>query len=530
MAWSSGKSFADMVKTNLVPEPSATPESPTQQKNSAHPVKNNEKKTTTKATATTVPFSIFAPSFPPPDGHPSTAGSTGRSRTPSQGSHHSHQSEPSPTTSPTTARVNAWHKPLKLEQATTGGVHAVDVAHASTAAPGGQRGTGLTSSSTSTTASTMSSATYTNDTTSSSTSTTFPSRQKSDGSTSPMITASARGTSADASLQADIAPLERSHYYYAGRHGNTKGTSTHHSMSTATHRSTGTGTQDHVMGWREQGTSTEYPWVPQRDQSTSTRSQHYNKHTHHNNHNDHAKENNKDNPWRRMVMAATSAAQERERIEQGVHPGRTTATTTSAHPPHLHQQRQQPQQQYHQQHQQQYYRSQHSQEYTTTGRGRDYSVIKDTCQELTFELRSFGAYVMAVDQQVSCVLEEGWGTFEPISFIVLGNVDSSGVLFLSFFCVQRWFVHHWGIVSGIVSMVTTVPSHHPSVCAIPAGIHHSSMPGRPSHSVRKLRDRVVVRRLNTDGLLSSWSLLFVFTPVYVVIICCFNPVDGTYID
>ena len=301
-------------------------------------------------------------------------------------------------------------------------------------------------------------------------------------------------------------------------------------MSTATHRSTGTGTQDHVMGWREQGTSTEYPWVPQRDQSTSTRSQHYNKHTHHNNHNDHAKENNKDNPWRRMVMAATSAAQERERIEQGVHPGRTTATTTSAHPPHLHQQRQQPQQQYHQQHQQQYYRSQHSQEYTTTGRGRDYSVIKDTCQELTFELRSFGAYVMAVDQQVGCVLEEGWGTFEPISFIVSGNVDSFGVLFLSFFCVQRWFVHHWGIVSGIVSMVTTVPSHHPSVCAIPAGIHHSSMPGRPSHSVRKLRDRVVVRRLNTDGLPSSWSLLVVFTPVYVVIACCFNPVDGTYID
>jgi hypothetical protein len=175
--------------------------------------------------------------------------------------------------------------------------------------------------------------------------------------------------------------------------------------------------------------------VPQRDQSTSTRSQHYNKHSHHNNHNDHAKENTKDNPWRRMVMAATSAAQERERIEQGVHPGRTTATTTSAHPPHLHQQRQQPQQQYHQQHQQQYYRSQHSQEYTTTGRGRDYSVIKDTCQELTFELRSFGAYVMAVDQQVGCVLEGGWGTFEPISFIVSGMLTHLGsFFFLSSVC------------------------------------------------------------------------------------------------
>ena len=170
------------------------------------------------------------------------------------------------------------------------------------------------------------------------------------------------------------------------------------------------------MGWREQGTSTEFTWVPRRDQSTSTRSQHYN--NHHAHHAHHAKENNKDNPWRRMVMAATSAAQERERIERGVHPGRTTATTTSAHPPHLHQQQQQqPQQQYHQQHQQQYYRSQHSQEYTTTGRGRDYSVIKDTCQELTFELRSFGAYVMAVDQQVGCVVWEGWGVLLDLSVV-----------------------------------------------------------------------------------------------------------------
>ena len=38
-------------------------------------------------------------------------------------------------------------------------------------------------------------------------------------------------------------------------------------------------------------------------------------------------------------------------------------------------------------------------------RERDYSVIKDTCHALTEELRTFGAYVMAVDQQCRPTIE-----------------------------------------------------------------------------------------------------------------------------
>jgi DNA polymerase sigma len=369
MAWSfnKGKSFADMVKTNLNEAPprisasKALPVSP-KQPTKIKEVKSARKK---KTKPNSVPFSDFAASFPPAptktdqrtEGHSSKTNLTTETPQPPSINTTSSTTSTSATsatsattttttttttsittatttartpsittgskvTSPKTSRINAWHKPLKLETS--------DIAS-----------TGSSNA---------------------------PRSNKSDGSTSPMITS--RPTYVDASHQADFTELEEKEME-ENKYIDQNGRTTH--MSTETHRSMGTGTDDRVKDRREQGTSTEYPWVSpavsQRDQSTTTEESREDS-------------NNKDNPWRRMVMAATSAARERERIERGGSLPTQNQGTGASDYESLQQSRHQ--------HHQQYYRSQHSQ---------DYSVIKDTCQELTTELRSFGAYVSAVDLQ-----------------------------------------------------------------------------------------------------------------------------------
>ena len=193
-------------------------------------------------------------------------------------------------------------------------------------------------------------------------------------------------------------------------------------MSTETHRSMGTGT-DATLRLREQGTSTDLPFIKKsikssRDQGTSTDG------THHTNE---ETEEERNNPWRRMVMAATAAARERERMEQmerggGVQQmagGRTSVRSTSISPGEFkssnytpqyqyqkhgqnkqnkqhHQHHQHHQHRQHRQHHQHHHQPQHqpqqqhyngSMDSGVQERENDYSVIKDTCQGKVFKAK-----------------------------------------------------------------------------------------------------------------------------------------------
>jgi hypothetical protein len=184
----------------------------------------------------------------------------------------------------------------------------------------------------------------------------------------------------------------------------------------------GTGTsvdQAFMLRRREQGTSTDLPWhqrtaPTQQDQSTCT--------TEETNVSTkqvvvEEEETIQNSPWRRMVMAATAAAAERARLEPL--PGTTmtmtqgTVTSPSSSGGGIH-----------------YSNKKKSRRDSAAAsaasaaasaavaagtslsydsgvqeRERDYSVIKDTCHALTEELRTFGAYVMAVDQQCRPTIE-----------------------------------------------------------------------------------------------------------------------------
>jgi DNA polymerase sigma len=199
--------------------------------------------------------------------------------------------------------------------------------------------------------------------------------------------------------------------YYVDHNG-----TTHHSMSTETHRSTACGT-DSTLNLREQGTSTTDlpPWSPsRRDQSTSTEST-----TTIADGTDGA-DNDHNNPWRRMVMAATAAARERARMEHGGIIDTTNSSTTTGNigirdgggrvgrqgrvassggATHSTSYYNQSRGNHHSLPKQQSYDS------GVQERERDYSVIKDTCLELSLELRSFGAYTQQVDVQCRPTIE-----------------------------------------------------------------------------------------------------------------------------
>ena len=239
---------------------------------------------------------------------------------------------------------------------------------------------------------------------------------------------------ADASQQADVPPLSfdlSSDHEEDKQHDGRK--RRHHvSMSTETHRSMGTGTsvdQAFMLRRREQGTSTDLPWhqraaPTQHDQSTCTEEKILSK--------EHVgvekvvvvveeeeeeeEEMIQNSPWRRMVMAATAAAAERARLEPlpGTSTDMMTMTQGTATSPSsgggIH-----------------YSNKKKSRRDSAAAaaaasaavaagtslsydsgvqeRERDYSVIKDTCHALTEELRTFGAYVMAVDQQCRPTIE-----------------------------------------------------------------------------------------------------------------------------